>query len=378
MNSRPRRGLSMVELLVAVAIVGLLVSLLLPAVQSSRGSARRVVCQSNLRQLGLATLQFHASQGHFPDGLRQKKVRWSPQYRGNSLFTYLLPHLEEGRLLQDWDYERPLENANGGERAATAAQVSVFLCPDDTLAQNPIAVADRYFGMTSYGGNGGTQSFPAEQATLDGIFHTTGAGSEPMPDQVPVSRAMVKDGTSNTVLFGERSHSDPNLQSFADAHWADSLQFVGRWAAIGGRKRIGDVTLSALVAINFRVPMHYEERELANPPISNRLDFEPYEHKRICAFGSHHTGGANFVFADGSVRFLEDATNLATLRALLHPQWRRNDKQVMPLPNDTITERHHDQFHVFASPHGRPVARAKPHRRVHYAHTDVGFDDLRI
>jgi prepilin-type processing-associated H-X9-DG protein len=275
-----------------------------------------VICQSNLRQLAIAANQYHASHSQFPDGLNQVKVRWSPQYRGNSLFTYMLPYVEEGNVLADWNYERPLENTEGGADAPSAANVPLFLCPDDTPLQSPVVVADRHFGMTSYGGNGGTQSFPGEHASLDGVFHTTGPASEPAPGQVPVRREMIKDGTSNTVLFGERSHVDPNLESFAEARWADSLRYIGRWAAIGGRKRIGDVTLSANVPINYHVPVSYDQRGQANSTLANQLDFEPYQQQRICAFGSQHPGGANFVFADGSSRFLEETLDFATLRAL--------------------------------------------------------------
>lgn len=316
MQARNRIAFTLVELLVAMAIIGILISLLLPAIQSSRSAARRLKCQNNLRQLAQAALQYHAAQEEFPSGLHQTKARWAPQYRGTSLFTYLLPYIEEANVLQQWNYEQPLENTNGGAEALSATTVSTFVCSSDTIARNPVVVADRRYGMTSYGGNGGTRSFDPASASLDGIFHTTGPASEPEPNQLPVTMAMLKDGTSHTILFGERSHSDQNLESFATVYWAESLAFLGRWAAIGGRKRIGDVTMSGWVPINYQTPLTHEQRAQFDPPLENQLDFEDYEERRKCAYGSQHGGGANFAFADGGSRFLEETMSLELLRSL--------------------------------------------------------------
>ena len=311
-----KRAFTLVELLVVVAVIGLLVSLLLPAIQSSRDAARRVTCQNHLRQLALAATQYHTTNGHFPSGLAQKQVRWSPRYRGTSLFAYLLPYLEEGDVLDQWNYERPLENTVGGAAALSAKVIPVYLCPSSLLPQRSIEVAGRHFGMTSYGGNGGTRSYDPMRATLDGIFHTTGPGSEPDPNQGPVSVEMVKDGRSNTIFFGERDHYDPNLDTFADVHWAESLRYLGRWAAIGGRKRIGDVTLSGYVPINYQTPFAHDDRQAADSPMGSQTDFEMYEEKRKCAFGSQHGGGANFAMVDGSVRFRDDSIALQLLQSL--------------------------------------------------------------
>jgi prepilin-type N-terminal cleavage/methylation domain-containing protein/prepilin-type processing-associated H-X9-DG protein len=309
-------GFSLVELLVSIAIVGMLVALLLPAVQSARAASRRMTCLNNFRQLALAAHQYHLTHNNFPSGLEQKQAQWAPRYRGTSLFAFLLPHLEKRNLLRNWDYDSPLMNTAGGDGALAAVVVSVFLCPSDTMLQNPIVVADRHYGMTSYGGNGGTRSYDPSGATLDGIFHTTGPASEPEPNQCPVNLAMISDGASQTILFGERSHSDPNLETFAKVYWAESLKYLGRWAAIGGRKRIGDVTLSGLVPINYQTEFDYASHQRANPPLANRLDFEEYEDRRKCAFGSSHTGGANFALADGSARFIEGSLPHSILTAL--------------------------------------------------------------
>jgi prepilin-type processing-associated H-X9-DG protein len=192
----------------------------------------------------------------------------------------------------------------------------VFVCPADRIEQNPVVKAGRHYGMTSYGGNGGTRSYYPDFATVDGIFHTTGPASHPEPNQQPVDIEMITDGTSHTLLFGERSHHDPNYATFVAMAWADSLDYVGTWAAIGGRKRISDATMSGYAPINYLVPFDYDHRDLANPPLGSWLDFQYYADLRLCAWGSHHPGGAQFAFADGSVRFLSESLPLVTLQAL--------------------------------------------------------------
>ena len=310
------RGFSLLELLVSIAIVGILLSLLIPAVQASREATRRIQCANNLRQLALAAHGFHGTQGTFPPGLDQFLASSSPQYRGTGLFAYLLPHLERGNILADWDYESPLNNAYGGPAARAATVMSDLVCPSDAIDENPTVRGGRYFGMTSYGGNGGRQSFDPALATCDGIFHTTGTASEPNTDQSPVSLRMVTDGASHTILFGERYHEDPDYESFAARNWGDTLGHLGRWAAIGGRKSIADVTMSALVAINYRMPVDFEHGQDAEPPVSSPTEFYDYQQRRMCAFGSGHRRGANFAMADGSVQFLDESLALSTLQAL--------------------------------------------------------------
>jgi prepilin-type N-terminal cleavage/methylation domain-containing protein/prepilin-type processing-associated H-X9-DG protein len=307
---RNPRGFTLVELLVVIAIIGILVALLLPAVQAAREAARRIKCTNSLKQLGLASHSFHDSHREFPPGLDQIKVNQSPKYRGTSLFTFLLPHYEQGNLLADWDYDFPLNNTQGGEAARSATILSMLLCPSDQIRKNPTVIDGRYYGVSSYGGNGGTRSTHPKKATCDGIFYTTGPASEPEPNQKPVKLSMVMDGTSQTILFGERNHFDRNFETFAAVGWVDSLDLFGTWAAIGGRKNIADVTMSAYTVINYEIPFDYANLGSASPPASSASDFEVYEDRRESAFGSRHPGGANFALTDGSVRFLSETLPL--------------------------------------------------------------------
>lgn len=318
-SSRPRatgRGFTLVELLVVIAIIGILISLLLPAVQAAREAGRRAQCGSNLRQVALTAFTYHDALQTFPPGLDQRDFGSSPRYRGTSLFVFLMPYMEQGNVVLQWDYAQPLSNTTGGPIARSATVISTLICPSDLLEQNPVLDGGRYFGMTSYGGNGGTRSSYPDFASVDGIFHTTGPGSFPNPNQQPVRLSLVRDGASYTLFFGERNHWDPNFESFAAAGWTSSLKLLGAWAAIGGKRRIADVTMSGYSPINCKLPFDYQSRGAAVPPAGSQAAFSYYEDLRVCAWGSEHPGGANFALVDGSVRFMSESTPVVTLRAL--------------------------------------------------------------
>ena len=106
-----------------------------------------------------------------------------------------------------------------------------LICPSDQIPNNPVGgvTSGRWYGVTSYGGNGGTRSYDPLNAALDGIFHTTGPGSQPAPNQKPVLVADVLDGTANTFLFGERSHIDPNYDTYARATPPKAAEPMGEW-----------------------------------------------------------------------------------------------------------------------------------------------------
>lgn len=310
-----RRGFTLVELLVVIAIIVLLLALLLPAVQKVRAAADRLRCGSNLRQLAIAAHNYHNDLGSFPPGVRQLPFPPPTRFRGFSLFVYLLPYFEEDSLFSHWDFVNPLNNTNGGNNSRTATILRLLICPADYLPRNPVVDSNgRWYGLTSYGGNGGTRSFDPSVATVDGVFHDTGPASEPNSNQKPVRIADILDGSSNTLLFGERNHDDPNYDSFAAAGFtnAPSMAEWGWWAPSGGRLAIGHVTMSGFAPINFHIPFR-----LGDPGApGSAAGFKPYEDMRVCAWGSKHPGGANFAFADGSTRFLPETLSLATLRAL--------------------------------------------------------------
>ncbi len=319
-------GFTLVELLVVIAIIGILIALLLPAVQAAREAARRMSCSNNLKQIALAAHNYHDILQTFPPGLNQFKFAAATQYQGTSLFAFLLPYVEQTALAQSWDYNVPMNNTVGGTSARSATRISTYVCPSDVIDANPVLSQNVYFALTSYGGNAGQRSYiagggggggggGAVYATLDGAFHMTGPASLPNPNQSPVNLAMITDGTSHTILFGERSHFDANFETFVAAGWTTSLQILGQWAPLG-RRAIMDVTMAGYAPLNYRLPFNYANRATANPPANNANAFRYYEELRFTAWGSQHPGGANAAFADGSVRFLSATISAATLQAI--------------------------------------------------------------
>jgi prepilin-type processing-associated H-X9-DG protein len=283
-----RHALTLVELLVVIGIIAVLIGLLLPAVQKVREAVNRLSCQNNLKQLALAAHHYHDGQRVFPPGFSRAPGPWL-EVRVSTLYVSLLPYFEQENLHRQWDYARYGNNL-GPYPSATASQaIPLLVCPADTLPrpavdQSDTSASPRHWGLSSYGGNAGVRS-TAEQ-TRDGIFFENSA----------VRLADVMDGTSNTLLFGERSHRDPNYDRLCPR---DPIVTNGWWAYAG----TADVLLSAAVPINYQVP-------------PSATDCSDIKADRLCAFGSRHAGGANFALADGAVRFLPETTALSVLRGL--------------------------------------------------------------
>jgi len=320
-----RKAFTLVELLVVIAIIGILVALLLPAVQAAREAARRMSCTNNLKQLALATHNYHDAMGSFPAGILLSQYDASKgKYRGASLFVFLLPYIEQVSLHAQWDFTNPNNNFKGGLESR-AAMGPDLLCPSEPESENPLhyttrltgSSMDRYIKVTSYAGNAGTRSYHPDSGFLqtDGVFFGAGPGSQPDPNQEPVRLADITDGTSSTLLFGERSRWDPNYNTFAAQGWDWELRYYGNWCGTS-RKALSHFTLSSYSPINYRLPFSYADRAIASPPANTASDFKYYIDLRVCAFGSSHPGGANVALADGSVRFLWETIPLMTFRAL--------------------------------------------------------------
>jgi prepilin-type N-terminal cleavage/methylation domain-containing protein/prepilin-type processing-associated H-X9-DG protein len=302
-----RSAFTLIELLVVIAIIGVLISLLLPAVQKVREAANRAKCANNLKHLALAAHQHHDARGRFPNGLHTVDTGGGRYANGTCWEVELLDYLEQDNLKNRWDYDDFRNNVVGGLDATTAQVLPVLLCPSDLLPERvwsfvaeglgQYGYAEGWYAMHSYGANAGIRSFPGNQVTRDGIFF--------QDSSIPL--AVVTDGATNTFLFGERSHDDPNFDRVTSKDQPSfyPLASWGWWAQVaftsGGS--LGNRFLSTPVPINYRVP-------------PNALKGDGSINNRLCAYGSGHPGGANFAFADGSVRFLSDTIPLDTLQAL--------------------------------------------------------------
>jgi prepilin-type N-terminal cleavage/methylation domain-containing protein/prepilin-type processing-associated H-X9-DG protein len=309
-RTRPPRGFTLIELLVVIAIIAVLIALSLPAVQAARAAARRIQCTNNLKQIALAGMNYESANGILPPG--QMKLTTKPP-SGITVFVTLLPFLEQQPLYNMWNFNYLFDNLYGST-AQSATVINALLCPADIIPSNPIqngSTSNEWYGITSYGGNAGSQSHPFSAVTSDGIFFYTGPAA---PTYSQVRLAGITDGTSNTLFFGERSHYDPNYDTFATPGWTFFSQTMGMWgwwASSSGGYGLSDVAESTFSPINYVVPISY-----GNPNVTQSTFTINYEYPRVNAFGSLHPGGANFAMVDGSVRFLKNTIAMPVYHAL--------------------------------------------------------------
>src|SRR5262245_31238431 len=299
-----RRAFTLIELLVVIAIIAILIGLLLPAVQKVRAAANRMVCTNHLRQIALAAHNYHDTRDKFPTGAHIPDLVGDRPTGGTNLWIEMLPFIEQDNLHKNWDPYDNRNNVAANWEAAKPQVIKLLICPSDALSQTVVEVKSApisppwsvgFYGLSSYGGNGGTLSLPADMHR-DGIFW--------IDSIVRLVDLIDGDGSGNTFLFGERYHHDPefDVRRFvvSPAPVPPPLAEHGKCFFVASAGVIPNITLSASAPINYRVPPGGDLSTVAS---------------RIGAFGSGHPGGANFAFADGSVRFLSENTALPMLRA---------------------------------------------------------------
>jgi prepilin-type N-terminal cleavage/methylation domain-containing protein/prepilin-type processing-associated H-X9-DG protein len=308
LDSRARPGFTLLELLVSIAIIGVLLALMLPAVQKVREAAKRMVCANNLGQIALATHNFHGDHQKFPTGARLPVYVGDRPTGGTNLWVELLPYLDQDNLHDTWDYCNNRNNVAGGRNATQAHVIQLLICPSDPLPETVVEFTAEiaptwcrgFYGMSSYGGNAGMRSTPNGGAptfpllSRDGVFWIDSC----------VRIEDITDGTSTTFLFGEHYHRDPVFDRLQPVvlPGRPPLAQDGMWGFVAGAGgAMANVTLHAAAPINYRTPTDGDFSALLN---------------RICAFGSGHVHGANFAFADGHVSFVSESIPLPMLKAL--------------------------------------------------------------
>jgi prepilin-type N-terminal cleavage/methylation domain-containing protein/prepilin-type processing-associated H-X9-DG protein len=326
MPVRTKRGFTLVELLVVIAIIGVLVALLLPAIQAAREAARRAQCTNNLKQWGLAVANHLSSKDELPAGMTQSNA--PTPYHGQTFFVSLLPYVEYQSAYSQWDKTNLAKNS-ATATSPTALNGGTFLCPSDTPAERLVNFSSSpsgpgiptgnhgiaypgFYGVTSYAGNHGKRNYyptsivnPPGETKPDGVFFTTGTDSAPAANQTPVKLREITDGTSNTILMGERITFDPIFDSMPEGNRSGLL--VHQWALwgyTGGFKGLGQVTRSSFQPINYQLP--------GSCSGSSNYDCQD---NRLQGWSSFHPGGAVFVFCDGSTRFISESISTIALDA---------------------------------------------------------------
>ena len=319
------RGFTLVELLVVIAITGVLVGLLLPAVQAAREAARRTQCSNNLKQIGLALHNYHDVVKKFPRGAYQAQVSCgsdTPNHdaHGNSALTMILPFIEQTALYNSWDFTRGY-GCNGAK--AFKAKISTFLCPSDLLRQED-SLPSNY--CLSTGPNVGWTFVPNEAV---GIIHL----------RVSKSMASVTDGASNTILAAEIVRGDGMSGGTASSFTiGDEIHEV--WLPPGFHRIKPTVTDLLNLDRQARTSFGYSRQQgnagvswaaphplqsffstiaPPNPPYANTTEFYFWgatDGAGCFPSRSRHTGGSMHVFCDGSVHFISNSADHDTYQNL--------------------------------------------------------------
>lgn len=311
-----RNAFSLVELLVVVAIIGILIGLLLPAVQMAREAARRTQCSNNLRQFGLALHNYHSSLRTFPPAM---VISSFDKFSRSHLL--LLPYFEQANLASLADVNLP---AIEQPKAVLETPVSVFHCPSDpaTILEHPGLAKLGFPGthaVSSYGecvgyndslGWAGKMYRPARPTRASGIFHANSR----------VRIADITDGTSHTMAIGEAA-SGYDLGIGIGSTIPTEFKAGHSWA-IG----VANIKPLVLAGAPFASGMCSTVERLNKYPVTDSMHDtdQPYNlfssvrrgPHRVSNFRSFHTGGAYFLYGDGSVRFVDENIAMPIYRAL--------------------------------------------------------------
>jgi prepilin-type N-terminal cleavage/methylation domain-containing protein/prepilin-type processing-associated H-X9-DG protein len=312
-------GFTLVELLVVIAIIGILVALLLPAIQMAREAARRTQCNNNLKQIGVAMHNHHDSMGHFPCGWPRQThpsypsipphlYRWSPLAR-------ITPYMEQNALHESLNLEMPLFGHNGdfsiygyGVHADNVEPVSQvvksFLCPSDRAR-----VIEEGFGPTNYKVCKGSGRSGGSNSDADGVFTL----------QPGLRMADILDGTSNTAMMSESTLGPGGSPGIVTEENREDVVYIVAPGPPPQPLTLADCSVLGGTAQMVRGArwvdawLLYTFYNHGLSPNSEIPDCGRMAHTWHAA-RSRHPGGVNVLLCDGSVRFISDSVEQTTWR----------------------------------------------------------------
>jgi prepilin-type N-terminal cleavage/methylation domain-containing protein len=331
MSTSARRGFTLVELLVVIAIIGILIALLLPAVQAAREAARRAHCTNNLKQLGLALHNYHDTYRTFPPYCRQSALSPTRTY-SYSVFVAILPYMELNavyaevkRISHDFYYRANMPDGASDENIYKFGQrtrLAAFLCPSDSPFPG-----STHLGCSNYGVCAGPNlGWDIDTARQNGVFRAT----------VETSMAAITDGTSNTIMLGEFLTGDDSSSYRRETDLVRNQAWTGTYQstqqgpipssqieAYGQQCATNNSSRSNLAGARWYTGVfHYTVFNTLAPPNWKHPSCTSCE---SCGAGdsrgvyparSRHPGGVNHGVADASVRFVSETIDLQLYHGL--------------------------------------------------------------
>jgi len=324
----PNIAFTLVELLVVIAIIGVLVALLLPAVQAAREAARRNTCVNNMKQVGLALHNYESTHGALPIG---------STYASNIGLTttwaaLILPQLELQAVYDQFDFTKSMANRRyDNYRLAAEISLPVYTCPSDERASEPILMQGR--GESSLVSGGGTNN-PAQ---AQGLWYTGSLGPT-SPDACSFCPEPAPSYCCRGCSFGTRKVEGPQERCLGEV--GDSS--VGMFTRLAVGYKFSEVTdgLSQTIMLGETLPYHciWNCVFCINFPLSSTT--VPINHMesdsgardatwpRVCGFKSMHPGGANFAMGDASVQYFSESMDYKLVNEL----GTRAGEEVVSLP----------------------------------------------